>query len=458
MEHYILKYLYDTTSDMSMKRLIDYCKFQLDNRIWSAGRHIPYSYDTQRDLEDIRSRSSKSMRSKCRTAIQRLKSLFFLPQEKVLYESFPLKRQTNHPYVVWSLVNIPAASRMQLENEGIEYYNTNTDSVCLTGYVTPALVKIHKWYHSYICNAHFNEIIQPRNAEFLDQLYHQFVNELRALPIDAVLIKTSEMFFEKLMIDAFREIGKPSITLLHGLPGVYTLATESRADFLLVWGEKIRENFIKVGYDSKRVVVAGNYKYEVVPKHDILRTSTEDVLVLTSAPFAEHQHEWEWNKFGIQDRGLLITYLYSIENVLKKCGVWHARLRPHPAVNKEWLTEYLDMNFYQVDNMDFIESLTQATLCIGQVSSTLLEALMSGVSYIPYEPSENGKEGMGHTTIVSPFDGSEKTLQTAYSEEQLYNMIMQKYSPNTFDMESWMKGFDVRVITSILEARNTNEA
>ena len=451
MEQYILKYLYDSTSDSAMRRLMDYCKFQLDSRLWSAGRHMPYSYDTQRDLAEFRSRSSQSLRSRCRAKIQQVKSLFVRPREEVLYDDFPKQKQTNQSYAVWSFVDIPLESRKRLENEGIEYYYTNVYASRLSGYITPALVEIHQWYESYICNAPFNEIIKPQNAAYLERLYHQLVDELRALPIDAVLVRTSELFFEKLMIDAFREIGKPSITLLHGMPGIYTLATESRADYLLVWGEKIKENFIKVGYNPSRVFVGGNYKYDVMPSHEMLRTSLDDVLVLTSAPFAEHQHEWEWNKFDIQDRGLLITYLYSIENVLKKCGVKHARLRPHPAVNKEWLKEYIDIDFYEIDRSDFIQSLTQATLCVGQISSTLLEALMCGVTYIPYEPSENGKVGMGKATIVPPFDGSEKTLRVAYSEDQLYDMIIQKYSPNTFDMQAWMQGFDAHEIKMILE-------
>ena len=453
MEQYILKYLYDGASDEAMKRLLDYCKFQLDCRLWSAGRHIPYSYDTMREHTLYMARAMQSPRKRLRAKLHTFCQLFAKKHDKeISYQQIPTKKQTNRPFTVLSLVNIPSGSSEKIEAEGVEYYCVNMDGEQLSGYVTPAMVKIHAWYHTYVRYAVFNELIQPQNATYLDGVYHQLVEELRALPIDAVLIRTSELFFEKMMIDAFRELGKPSITVLHGLPGIYTKATEGRADYLTVWGEKIRENFIKVGYNPKRVFVAGNYKYDVVPNHQKLRASLEDVLVLTSAPFAEHQHEWEWEKFEIQDRGLLITYLYSIESVLKKVGVQSARLRPHPAVNKEWLMEYVDKDFYQIDTLDFIQSLTQATLCVGQTSSTFLEALMCGVTYIPYEPSEDGKNGMGRVEIVPPFDGSEKTLKTAYSEQQLLEMIESRYNP-VFDMDAWMLGFDAKVIKKILEDR-----
>lgn len=453
MEQYVLKYLYDGASDESMKRLLDYCKFQLDCRLWSAGRHIPYSYDTMREHTLYTTRAMQSPRKRLRAKFHQISQLFAKKQGKeILYQPIPTKKQTNRPYTVLSLVNIPSGSREKIEAEGVEYYYANLDGAQLSGYVTPAMVKIHEWHHTYVRYAVFNELIQPENAAYLDKLYHQLVEELKALPIDAVLVRTSELFFEKLMIDALRELGRPSITVLHGLPGIYTKATEGRADYLTVWGERIRENFIKVGYDSKRVLVAGNYKYDIVPTFKTLRASLEDVLVLTSAPFAEHQHEWEWEKFDIQDRGLLITYLYSVESALKKAGVQSARLRPHPAVNKEWLIEYVDKDFYQIDTLDFIQSLTQATLCVGQTSSTFLEALMCGVTYIPYEPSEEGKIGMGRTEIVPPFDGSESTLKTAYTEAQLLEMIKSRYSPD-FDMTTWMQGFDAKVIRKILEHR-----
>lgn len=452
MEQYILKYLYDGASDEAMKRLLDYCKFQLDSRLWSAGRHIPYSYDTMREHTLYVTRAMQSPRKRLYAKLHQLCQLFEKkPVKEIAHQPLPKEKQTSRPYTVLSLVSIPTGSREKIEAEGVEYYCVNMDGEQLSGYVTPSMVKIHEWYQTYVRYASFNELIQPQNAVYLDRLFRQLVEELRALPIDAVLIRTSELFFEKMMIDAFRELGKPSITVLHGLPGVYTKATEGRADYLTVWGEKIRENFIKVGYDPKRVFVAGNYKYDVVP-HKTLRASLEDVLVLTSAPFAEHQHEWEWEKFDIQDRGLLITYLYSVESVLKKAGVQSARLRPHPAVNKEWLMEYVDKDFYQIDTMDFIQSLTQATLCVGQTSSTFLEALMCGVTYIPYELSEDAKIGMGGAEIVPPFDGSEKTLKTAYTEEQLLKMIEARYSPE-FDMEAWMQGFDAKVIKKILEER-----
>lgn len=453
MEQYILKYLYDGASDEAMKRLLDYCKFQLDSRLWSAGRHMPYSYDTMREHSLSLTRAMHSRRNRLLAKLHQFRQLFVRKQEEVVaYQPFPKEKQTNRPYVVLSLVNIPDGSREKIEEEGVEYYYAYMDGQQLSGYATPAMVKLHAWYHTYVRRAVFNELVQPQNAVYLDILYRQLVEELRALPIDAVLVRTSELFFEKLMIDAFRELGKPSITVLHGLPGVYTKATEGRADYLTVWGEKIRENFIKVGYDPHHVLVAGNYKYDIVPKHKTLRASLEDVLVLTSAPFAEHQHEWEWARFGIQDRGLLITYLYSIESVLKKAGVQSARLRPHPAVNKEWLMEYVDKDFYQIDKLDFIQSLTQATLCVGQISSTFLEALMCGVTYIPYEPSEDGIVGIGEAEIVPPFDGSEKTLKTAYNEQQLLELIDSRYSPN-FDMDAWMHGFDAKVIKRILEKK-----
>jgi hypothetical protein len=264
------------------------------------------------------------------------------------------------------------------------------------------------------------------------------------------LVHTAELFETKIFIDVFRDLGKISIELIHGVPGTSS-RIEDRVDFLLVYGEKIRKNCIISGYNPQKVLVAGNSKYlgQPVQNPSSLRCYYEDILVLTSAPFAGHQHDWEFEMFPIFDRSLLITYLYSVENVLKKNGISHARLRPHPSVSKEWLAGYVDMDFYELDYLPINLSLEQATCCIGQNSTTVFEAIQSGVSYMVYEPGD-GSFSMTGSLLVPPFDGSDSFLRIANTEEQLDEMIQSHYCPDIKILSEYFESFKPKVILDIL--------
>ena len=447
MQKYIVQYLYENTQDKRAKRFLDYMKIDLDIRLWSTGLQTPYSFEYEMLLRQWSAKQEaqlsvwKKLKRKIKSLVAVKAGVSHTPYSSNINSSY------QHTWSVLSLVeNISEENKKKIEEIGIELVSFKEAKNRFS-----SISKLCKWYNS-LSHLSFNELLEEKHAIVLNNLYNEALNEVRQSDFNAVLVRTSELFYEKFFIDVFREIGRPSITLLHGLPAVYTKATESRSDYLLVWGNKIRENFIKAGYDPEHVIVAGNYKYtkeQLQAQNSTLRCSLSDVLILTSATYAEFQHEWEWEKFSVQDRSLLITYLYSIESVLKRCGVKHARLRPHPSVNKEWLADYVDLSFYQLDYEDFNTSLSKATLCIGQTSSTFLEALMSGVTYLVYEPGD-GTHTISQGNLVPPFDGSEKALQVAYTERQLEQLIAQSYSPNKSILGEYLCAFEPGVLVGVL--------
>lgn len=450
MERYILKYLYDQSNNPKEKRFLDYFKMQLDYRLYNFGMHQASDFEGQqrKHIEEMQMDKGMNLILHPKRLMRKLRECIFGMSKPKDIQSKPvdhIEKSVSH-YQVLSLAPLTKAATEELNRNNIAVYHYGkTIFEGEVKYESKSLKELGAFVES-LKYADFNQLLTNENYGTLDSIFQRAVEEFRAQAFDALLIWTGETLENKFIIDVFKELGRPSITLLHGLPGIYTKATESRADYLMVWGEEIRKNFINVGYDPKRVCVAGNYKYISSEKETTQKNSTEDVLVLTSAPFATHQHEWQWKKFSSQDRELLITYLYSIENVLKKNGITHVRLRPHPSVSKKWLAKFVDLSFYAIDNEDFKTSLTKATLCVGQLSSTVLEAMQYGVPYIVYEPSEDGVHGLVGGVIVPPFDGSSKYLKVANTEEQLNKMIKEKYVPDMRLLDEYMVPFDGAVI------------
>jgi hypothetical protein len=446
MERYILKYLCDNASDVDVRRAYDYLKSEIDFRLWSQGRHSANSWDFYRAsiLSSLRQpKWKKNIKAILRfiKGSYRCKSDNNVAKEKLVLPS--------KGYNVLSVVNLPQESHEALDKCGVNYVYVDI-SKSAVNYDLPALEALLT-YQKVLQQQTFSQLISKETIKQVLKLYEDLRVELSNYSFDAVLVRTSELFVEKILIDIFRSFNKPSITLLHGLPGIYTKATESRADYLLVWGDKIRDAFISTGYNPKNVMVAGNYKYSQIAHISDLRCSLDDVLILTTETWADGQHEWEYDKFSTHDRSLLITYLYSVENVLKQNGVTHARLRPHPHVNKEWISEYIDSNFYTLDRDDLMSSLRRATMCIGPTSSTMIESLMSGVSYLTYEPGDGIHNAMG-SKLETPFNTEYKYLKVAYNEDQLSELIQSHYKPEANKiLQDFLQSFNPQVIKNILD-------
>ena len=63
---------------------------------------------------------------------------------------------------------------------------------------------------------------------------------------------------ERMAIDAGKEMGIPTVVFLHGLPARYNKIDDNRANYLCVWGEGIKEQYINVGVDPDKILITGH--------------------------------------------------------------------------------------------------------------------------------------------------------------------------------------------------------
>ena len=302
---------------------------------------------------------------------------------------------------------------------------------------------LDKFYFNIFDTKEFNEILDD---EFLQQMqeYEGIITETYSkYNLKGLIIPNGDPFLYNLHLDIFKKLQLPSYIVLHGIPGIYHLECEKKADYLLVWGEQIKQNYIDVGFDQNRIKVIGHPRYTEVPKMSKLRNTLDNVLVATTASTNFNPHGWEYDEFSLFDRNLLLLYCYSVENVLKKLGVKHARLRAHPSVGREWLEKFVDLDFYEVEKnvrTNLSESLRKSSIVIGPTSSVWLESILYGVNYIVYEPGD-GKKNITGSLLVPPFDGSDSNLKVANDEYSLYDMIKNRYVLNTEIINKYIEPF-----------------
>lgn len=427
MEYYLLNYLKNTYSDPLSKRYIDYFKVELDWHIYAYGDNLSRRY--HRNFQE-------SLGGQLRKQIQRVLAFCHKSSNN---------SNTNNILAFW-----PVSDQDYLESMNLRVYSSLFYPFGKKDIIgDPTIYKLAKKVSDVIHKYPFFQTLDRNLFEYLEEkkeyLKKQYLDKYN---LQGLFLYTDQYFIMKYHIDIFKQIGRPSFIFSHGLPGIYSQDIDNRSDYLMVWGEQMRSNYIQAGFDPGKIKVVGNSRYSSVPDNIKLRNTLDDILVLPIAPVFWHQHEW--GKPIIGDRSLTVLYLYQIQHALQKKGVKRARVRPHPSVNKQWLSQFLDPDFYSMDYQSLNESLARTTLAIGSTSTTILESMMAGVNYLVYEPVESGIRLTG-TKPVPPFDGSEPGLQVATTLAELEQMITSKHQNDYQFVKKYIQPLDLSVLKTIIK-------
>jgi hypothetical protein len=278
---------------------------------------------------------------------------------------------------------------------------------------------------------------------------HIFISALEKYFLDyeiaALFVPNDIGFFESLSIKVCRRINRPSFIFLHGLPGRYNNIDDNKTDYLIVWGERIKNNYINAGIDGKKIFVSGHPYYKELKWAD-LKFNLDSPLIITKSMNGGQCNDG----VRLTDRGNLVLYLYMVQSVLRKFGVKRVRFRPHPSENSEWYFRFIDKDFYQVDQENLQKSLQKSTIVIGPTSTIFLETLYNGVNYVCFEPSWNDMD-LTNFELVPPFDGSDERLPVAKNEEQLEYIIKEETKVDMSIFNEYIKTpFDLSFVKSMI--------
>jgi len=281
-----------------------------------------------------------------------------------------------------------------------------------------ALLKQTEKIKRFLNRANFNQLISNTFLNYTKLYQRKLKNFYSKYDIRGLIVPYDVPFFENLHIKIFRDLKIPSFIFLHGLPGRYNKLDDNRTDYLIVWGDLIKQFYMKYGIEEKKIIVAGHPYYNNFNQKN-LRFDLKNILILTKGiPGALQRGKkgYTYRKYNA------LLYLYKIEKVLKDLNVKNVRFRPHPSENPRWYLKYININFYRIDNESLVDSLKNSTLVIGPSSTVLLEAVYYGVNYIVFEPSENNKN-IHNEEIVPPFEGSIEGVPVAKNEEELKTIL-----------------------------------
>ncbi len=263
----------------------------------------------------------------------------------------------------------------------------------------------------------------------------------KSIRADALIVSNDISFFEQTNIKIFRKMGKPSFIFLHGLP-VYNVLDNNQADYLVVWGKKIKENYVNIGFPANKVLISGHPYYSNL-NDSKLRNDIDDILVLSKAMSGAQLRD----ENRLSDRGNSILYLYSIEKILRSRGVKKVRFRVHPSENIDWYYKFIDRDFFIADKESLKNSLEKSTLVIGPTSTVFLESIYYGVNYLVYEPAVNGLDLSGYPPCP-PFDGSDGKVFVAKTEEDLSGLLTKKAMVDKTVFNDYIDTpFNIKVIT-----------
>lgn len=427
MDKYLLKYLTENAKTAISKKYIDFFKAELDWQLYVSETHMSGQY----------------FRDRKKTLKEEL--LAFYQYSYALTSPNNLKQSKNKK--VLSTVYFPV--KEALSAVGIDSYSPIWHPVGKKNiFGDLKTLQWHKDIQDRIRNNDFHLFLEPKFHEALEEFQQHLLAQYVKQDFRALFLYTDQYFYSKYSIEIFKKMNRPSFVFTHGMPGIYNQAVDDRADYLMVWSEKIKQNYIDAGFRESKVKVVGHPRYLNMPKAQDLRSDLSDVLVIPVSSVTWHQHTYDTPV--VNDTSMVVLYLYQVQKTLEKLGVKKARYRSHPSINQEWIHAFLNQDFYSFDTEMLTTSLDRSSLVIGSNSTVLLEALISGVNYIAYDPKEDNGKNMSGYKAVPPFDGSEEKLMLSNDENELEQLLKSNHKTDYSLVLDYIQDFDLSVINELI--------
>lgn len=424
MNKYLIKYLRDNANNKLSAKYIDFFKIELDWHIYNSEQHISEKYYKNRKI---------SFKERLVYLYQYSNAIF-------------INKNIKSP----SILSTISLNKDLKSNLGFNLYSPVWNAVDKNNVFGD--LKSVLWYErtkDLIRNKDFNVFLDEKLHLYFEKFQIHLLNHYKEQNFRALFLYTDQYFYSKYSIEIFKKLGKPSFVFSHGLPGIYSLEVDNRSDYLLVWSQKIKQNYIDIGFDSSKVKVIGNPNYSIIPKRQKLKSTLENILVIPVSSANWHQHEYD--NVVLTDKSMVVLYLYQVQSVLKKMGVKKARFRVHPSIRKEWVYAFLDHSFYILDTESLAKSLSISTLVIGSTSTVLLDSLIRGVNYIVFEPIDKNQITLTGYKTVPPFDGSDEKLMVANDEVELEKLLRFNAITDYSIVHDYMQDFDLIELKNLIK-------
>jgi hypothetical protein len=428
MDKYLIKYLVENADNALFKKYIGFFKVELDWQIFISENHMSKAYHRNRKIG--------------------IKEKLLRTYQYTISILFSTKVAQNKKIKVLSTVHFPIKNA--ISDLGIESYSPVWHPLGKKNIFGDLKTLIwHKGIQNRIRNDDFHLFLEPKFHTKLEELQDHLLVQYQKHDFRALFLYTDEYFYSKFSIDIFKKMGRPSFIFTHGLPGIYSLQVDNKSDYLMVWSEKIRNNYINSGFNPSKIKVIGHPKYKELAREKSLTSDLSDVLIIPVSSVNWHQHEYE--NTVINDCSMVVLYLYKVQSVLKKMGIKQVRYRPHPILNRDWVHSFLDQEFFIRDAETLTDSLNRSSLVIGANSTVLLESLIQGVNYLAFDPKDENGINLSGYKAVPPFDGTEKKLMISNDEAELEKLLRTNAITDYSLVYEYIQDLDLSVLNEIIK-------
>ena len=300
---------------------------------------------------------------------------------------------------------------------------------------------------SYQLKFGINHINSNKFKKTYINFYNLVFEKVKKINSPALILQSDTTFFQKTLIDIYKKLKKPSFIYLHGgLPASYEPYRFNLSDYLLVWGDIHKEQYIKNGFRESKILVTGNYNYQNCNKKK-LRFDFDNILILSKSALGSQKND---GKIRLQDSFNSIKYLNMISSVLKKFNIKNVRLRLHPSEDINWYKKNIETSFFEIDRMSLKDSLNKSSLVIGPKSTVFVETIYYGINYLFFEPINNNYDlnGLELTYPLIPESG----IPYATNKSELRNILKNKIGVDSKVINLFLKQkFDISGVVSIIK-------
>lgn len=427
MDTYLIKYLVKNADNALLRKYLGFFKAELDWHIFISENHMSKAYHRNRTIG--------------------LKEKLLRIYQYTIAVLSPAVGKSNKIKIL-STVHFPikkSISDLNIASYSPVWHPVGKKNI----FGDLKTLRWHKEIQNRIRNDAFHLFLESKFHSELEEIQDYLLVQYKKQDFRALFLYTDEYFYSKFSIDIFKKMGRPSLIFTHGLPGIYSLEVDNKTDYLMVWSEKIRNNYIVAGFNPSKIKVVGHPKFRELVKEKSLRSDLSDVLIIPVSSVTWHQHEYD--NTVVNDCSTIALYLYKVQSVLKKMGIKKVRYRPHPSINKDWVHAFLDQEFFIRDNELLTDSLQRSSLVIGANSTVLLDSLIQGVNYIAFDPKDENGINLSGYKAVPPFDGSEKKLMISNDEAELEELLRSNAMTDYSLVHEYIQDFDLSVLNEIIK-------
>lgn len=419
--------------------LLELLKYDIDRHIFHYGAHFSHPYETENSAQDHSLVFSETV-TKLTSYLRELERQPHWPHDfiggyqtdKLIFSSAYV---SNDPSL-WS-ESLRRAGLCTAPPPWMNATSRSDSETILRGCLSliPGLFRLGL---NHLLSDEMLELLRIGRS-LLDRLYSHTA-------VAGLLLPYTFPFFESSSLRHLRELQKPTVLCLHGIPGSYRWRSGNfPVDYIAVWGPAIRDNYIAEGFPADRIILTGHPTSEVARSSRQPRFDTEKVVVLTRPITGAPAR----NLPLVQNRSTTLDYINRVQIALEKVGVRSAVLRPHPSESPQWYYRHIT-SFYQIDTGPISQLLQSATLFIGGPSTILLDALMHGINYLTFEPRDL-TAGTYFQDVAPPFNGSNPCFPCAFTDEELLALLRNRSICNKEGLEPYVgKSFNLESLVQVL--------